>query len=150
MSTEQTDPNPPGDLQHYPEELSDSDTLLAVAGWAHPFLELDDVPVFGSAEWLALDLTDQRRAAAVVRAALAWWGAGEPADQVETAYRAQAMKRAMAEAGPFSRTGVRDAMVSPDVPTFAELEEHRWLADHRPEDHPGGPVELWGPVRTTP
>jgi hypothetical protein len=138
MSTTQRDSNPPVSSDVTPEALEDTQTLFAVARWARPFLAEDDVPAFGSPEWVALGPHDPRFAAAVVRAALAWWRAGEPLEVLETAYAAEGMKRALAEAGPYNRDSLVKVMK-----TFAELDQDRHLPARRPTDHPGGPVAAW-------
>lgn len=137
MSDSNLDPHPPISTDVTPEALEDTDTLVAVAEWAHPFLD-EDVPEFGSPEWLALGPRDPRFASAVVRAALAWWRAGEPLEAVEEAARVAAAKAALAESGPYNR----DTLVR-ELKTFAELDRDRHLPERRPEDHPGGPARPW-------
>lgn len=138
MSTEQRDPNPPVSTDVTPGALEDTATLTAVAGWAAPFLADEDVPVFGSPEWVALEDTDPRRASAVVRAALGWWRAGEPLEALQAAALAEAGKAALASSGPYTR----DTLVR-EMRTFAELDRDRHLPERRPDDHPGGPVAAW-------
>jgi hypothetical protein len=95
------------------------EVLAGVAAWARPFLR-GDAPVFGSPEWLALPLDDPRRAASVVRAALSWWRAGEPLDDLEQRAHTAAMveaSHAIAGALRWSDLAYR--------PTVAELQRHR-------------------------
>ncbi len=114
------------------------EVMAGVAGWAAPFLKGDDVPVFGSPEWLALDPCDERRASAVVRAALAWWRMGEPTEDVE----ARAEQAAQAQA----RCAISEAEPWKDLayaPTQAELRRRRVQSTEGRNDHAGGPVEPW-------
>lgn len=125
-----TDPHPPA-VAHDPTLLVETDTLAAVLTWARPFL-VGDAPAFGSPEWVALAPEDPRVAASVVRAALGWYRAGEPLDALEQAEAAQALKAAVAAAGPYGST-----------PTHAELTRRRALPAQRDQDHPGGAVASW-------
>ncbi len=123
------------------EDVDELDVVAGVAVWARPFLAVVDVPPFGTADWLALSVTDQRRPAAVVRDALSWWRVGEPLDDLEQ--RAQAaldVESSHAVAGALRWSGVAYR------PMRAELAGRRdWHARRDRPDHLGGPVPAWGP-----
>lgn len=123
------------------DERDELAILAAVGAWSRPFLR-GDAPVFASPEWLAMDPADPRRAAAVVRAALAWWRCGDPIDEDQARLDLAGLRQASwAVSG---RLGASDGVYRP---TMAELQRRRrQLLEPRPKDHPGGPVPLWGPV----
>lgn len=108
------------------------DVLAGVADWARPFLS-GDAPPFGTPEWLALPLDDPRRACAVVRAALSWWRATEPHDEVSARERAAAQvasSHAISAAEHWAQWAY--------APTVAELRRSRdWHAQRDTADHPG-------------
>lgn len=125
------------------DEPDDLEVMAAVGAWARPFLR-GDAPVFASPEWLAMDPADPRRAAAVVRAALTWWRCGDPLDENQARMDLAAVRQASWEIS--GRLGSSDGVYRP---TMAELQRRRrHLLEPRPNDHPGGPVSLWGPVET--
>lgn len=61
-----------------PDEL---EVAQALYHYITPAMKLADVPRFGTAEWVSLDEDDPRRQAAVIRAAMAHWGAALAAQQ---------------------------------------------------------------------
>lgn len=116
-------PHQVGGTQSTAYEPDVLEVLAGVACWARPFL-VGEAPSFGSAEWLALDPADRRFAAAVVRAALAWWRCGEPIEDVEERARV-----AQDVASSHAIAGALDWRDLAHRPTAAELARRRaWTA----------------------
>jgi len=59
----------------------EAEVAEALYHYITPALRMTGVPMFGTAEWVALDETDPRKNAAVIRAAMATWGARLAAQQ---------------------------------------------------------------------
>lgn len=100
------------------------------------FVADDDTPLFGSPAWLDLPDDDERRATAIMRAALAWWRVGEPAeDLLERAAAAADVATshdicaAMRRAGLIGTDGYRPSMAElrqlrRRTPTHQEVTAH--------------------------
>lgn len=124
-------------------DLNVLDAVRRLIGWARTV----EAPAFGSLEWLELPTTDPRWKAALVRAAVAWWAAendlGLPASPerldrlvgAELKAASLDVHAAMTEQGEFRRDHVHHSV----------LARRRTRPTSRPEDHPGGPVPVWGP-----
>lgn len=58
-----------------PDMPGEAEVAEALYHYITPALTLVNVPVFGTAEWVALPDDDERKQAAVIRAAMLTWGA---------------------------------------------------------------------------
>lgn len=103
----------------------DRATVAWVRRRISPVLQRVDVPPFGSSAWLALDDTDPRKSAAVLRAALCWWDESRPERIAERLHDEFAVREQL-EARAFAEMAAQVRAMA-DTPTWAEVQQ-RWAS----------------------